>query len=512
MMVCYAVLIDTIGIQRYVFGSNKLKENLGASYLVESIYDQPLKETLKKIFNDIADTDIDKWFKEPDYIAINDGKPFEIAYIGGGNALLFFKDEGKAQKFIKEWTKQLLVYAPSLNTAVAVSSFDIDDFKNSKESLFKILFNNKSNYAPITIIPRHGITAECSHSGYSMDVFLGSEQKFVSSVVNAKIESSERAKKSITELFKDELGNEFVFTDEIGNLGQSKGEDSHIAIVHIDGNSMGERFSSQQSLVDLRKLSTTVKQATLISVKAMINAVKGHKKMLLDFIGQKKFPADAKKEILPFRPIIIGGDDITFIAEGRLGIWLAEQFLCAFQSQHVSDGNPLSACAGVAITKSKYPFYRGYSLSEQLCKSAKQKRKANGSKGSWIDFHIAYGGISGSIEQIRETQYKVVQGNLLMRPYCLSSEKPEYDFETLKENAKILSFLPNNKIKEMLKTLTLGKEETGMFVKEMKARGEKIPKINRRNFEDYLFDNEETPYFDMIELMEFYPGLKEASQ
>jgi len=34
----YAVLIDTASIQEYIFMSNKLKENVGASFLVERVF------------------------------------------------------------------------------------------------------------------------------------------------------------------------------------------------------------------------------------------------------------------------------------------------------------------------------------------------------------------------------------------------------------------------------------------------------------------------------------------
>ena len=44
-----AVLMDVSAIQQYVFGSNKLKENLGASYLVGNIYEQYLNIAFKNL-------------------------------------------------------------------------------------------------------------------------------------------------------------------------------------------------------------------------------------------------------------------------------------------------------------------------------------------------------------------------------------------------------------------------------------------------------------------------------
>ncbi|HOV91201.1 MAG TPA: hypothetical protein PKW07_10895 [Syntrophorhabdaceae bacterium] len=515
-MQCYAILIDTVSIQQYIFGSNKLKENLGASYIVSNIYERQLKNALRRVFShQFNEDDFNRWRNDPDYIAFENGHPFEIAYIGGGNAMLLFKEKAKAEEFVREWTKLLLVEAPGLNTATAIGEFDTKEFDTSKKALFEILTMNKYRYAPLTTIPRHGITAECRRSGLSMDTYYPTEKTYISSVVNAKINAVAEAKQRMQEMFQDVLGDTYCFTDEIGKLGQKVGEDNYIAIVHIDGNSMADRFASQSSLEALRRLSKSVHEATIKSVKEMIRAIKNEKAMLTEFLGVECFNKEGDKEILPFRPIIIGGDDITFVSEGRLGIWLAEQFLKAFEKQTVTDKKPLDASAGVAITKTKYPFYRGYALSKQLCQSAKAKRRAKrrkiNSKDSWIDFHITSGGVSGSLEQIR-AQYVVSQGNLLMRPYCLNAERVEYDFETLKENLKILAKLPKNKIHEMREVLTLGENHTKMFVKDLEARGDdgKIPEIVDKNYRNSLFENSETPYFDMIELMEFYPGLKEA--
>jgi hypothetical protein len=41
-------VIDTVGIQPYIFSSNRLRENVGASYLVECLGKEWLEEALKK--------------------------------------------------------------------------------------------------------------------------------------------------------------------------------------------------------------------------------------------------------------------------------------------------------------------------------------------------------------------------------------------------------------------------------------------------------------------------------
>lgn len=511
-MAIYAVLIDTVSIQRYVFGSNKLKENLGASHLIQNVYKGHLERVANSIFNS-QQIDFKAWReKKAEYLINRDDVQFEVGYIGGGNALLFFMNKDKAEKFIKEWTKILLIETPGIVTAVACEEFNLDDdkFETENKKLFKKLQENKYKFIPQTIIPRHGITAECSHTGYSMEEWSSSEDKYISSVAHAKIEAADKATEELKNKFKDILDEKYCFTNQLDELGQQKGEDSHIAIVHIDGNGMGERFRGTKSLKEIRELSDSVENATNESFRHLLSQIDIQFSKIKETLGygeRKKYPEENGRKILPIRPIIIGGDDITFVCDGRLGVYFAKIFLEAFERHEVSDGKKLSACAGVAITKTKYPFYRGYELSEQLCKNAKKVRKDKQSNGSWLDFHIAYGGFSGTLEEIRISHYRSPQGELCFRPYKIGS-KDEYSFKSFVENTKKLKKFPNSKIKELRQVLTLGEAANKTFVQEMEARGLELPKIDGRSYEDKLFQDSKTPYFDMIELMEFYPSFE----
>ncbi|MGC9046492.1 MAG: Cas10/Cmr2 second palm domain-containing protein, partial [Thermodesulfovibrio sp.] len=401
-----------------------------------------------------------------------------------------------------------LIHAPGIIPACAFGEIDLNNFSSSLKILFKTLAKNKASFVPQTIIRRHGITAECPRTGLSREVWCRNlpdeEQDYVSSVSNAKIESATLAKRKIIEILKElNLDKKYTFTDELDKLGQSKGEDSHIAIVHIDGNDMGQRVKEQTDLITLRKFSRSVRDATMNAFKAMITEIVKHAGEIEKEI---KLRQEDGKKILPLRPIIIGGDDITFVSEGRLGIWLAKVFLEEFERQKVSDGKPLTACAGIAITKTKYPFYRGYELSEDLCKSAKRKRKDQNDEGSWLDFHLAYGGFSGSLEDIRESHYKApTVKSLVLRPYKIQ------DFYELlsgvsefkkKDNGKLK--FPRSKLMELRQILFKGEVDQKLFLEELKARGLTLPKY--KDFEGLeIIKNNQTPYFDMIELVDIYP-------
>ena len=148
-----AVLLDTVSIQKYIFISNRLKDNLGASHIVKSIYKEPLIKALSSVFNkaeNVIINIVNKWHELNDK-TINDGDEFGVGYIGGGNALLFFRNTDDAKKFVSEWSRLLLIEAPGLQTAVSIKE-DVDlteNFQSSINDIYKQLVKNKSKFHPI---------------------------------------------------------------------------------------------------------------------------------------------------------------------------------------------------------------------------------------------------------------------------------------------------------------------------------------------------------------------------
>ncbi|WPX08962.1 HD domain-containing protein [Anaerocellum danielii] len=500
-----AVLIDTVSIQEYIFSSSKLRENMGASYIVDNIFKEHLKSTLQKVFS-VQNLNINEWKEKPGvYTIFHPDVEFEIGYIGGGNALILFKSKEKAKEFIKIFSKTLLEIAPGLKTAYGISEeFDLSEFSESLKKLRDNLIRNKNRFFPITTIAKYGFTADCPHTDGAAD-FLEKDGKFISGESMAKLNMAETARNNFKDTYiSKEFANKYTFTYNIDDLTAKKGLLNYIAIVHIDGNKMGEKSGRCGSLKEIRLFSKEVEESSSEAFKKMISELinkieEGVVSEKSGFYLKKTLDDGKEKVILPVIPIIRAGDEVTFISDGRLGIWLAEVYLKDYINKKVL-GEKLSACAGVGIFKSKYPFYRAYILTEEVLKRAKKASREK-ENSSYLDFFISSRGVSGDLEDILKKYFKGEEGDLHYGPYRVDNDKECNSVKNLKNNIKEFKRYPKNKLMKLREVLFERKEMGEMFLEELKASKQ----IKLNNLPKSLWDNNQTPYFDAIELIDFYP-------
>ncbi len=534
----FLCLLDCSAIQRYVFGSNMLKSNVGASHVVAQIYDTWILKALKEVFPEETDKDIEKqyheWKEEKKQAVIQlDEHPqrqWETGYVGGGNALMMFRREEDAKKFIQTWTRMLLKEAPGIRPAVALLPTTRHVLEKASEKVFEDLFamleENKSRYIAETTLPRHGFTAECKLTGLAAEClhrFPDGTIKEISSVSKTKLDNYNPANDLIKKKFESLLKGKYEFPEKTENMGQTENVENHVAIVHIDGNDMGKMFKACTTLAQKRRLSVQVDKATICAMRKTLEGLLAKfKRLKEEVLDAEKLELGGDKELLPMRPIILNGDDVTFICDSRLAFFLAETFMSAFAENEVDVGQDkkrLSSCAGIAIIKTKYPFYRGYMLAEALCSNAKKKYRQYHSEGktSWLDFHISHRGLPSNLGEMREDQYRVGNASLLWRPWQITVQKEWSAFNQLKEAIKYFTSQsqdierwPKRKLQDLEEILALGKKRTEEFITMMEVRKLKLPpiaglpKVQSEGWES-VEGELRTPYYDILEAMEFYP-------
>jgi hypothetical protein len=542
-----ATVIDTTGIQKYIFGSNRLKENVAGSYLVKLATDDWVKECL----TDMGNVYIPKRNSSQADPRINEDRKIlaELVYSGGGNTFLLFRDteDNYARKFTETWSKKILFEAPGLNVEIAHQPFDWN------QRLLRDVIENDLIKGKLDIQKRKprasapllglGVTASCVSTGLvAVETReIDGVTRPVSREVVAKLAKIDSANQELINILFDERkprkrNEQYDIPLDVDDLGRSENESSYIAVVHIDGNQMGKRFEdygkaqsnnnnsipdkNRDFVIAMRNLSWGVSEASRRALETVGRAV-------IKLVDEDKF--EIKDNYLPFRPIVYGGDDVTFVCDGRLGLSLAVKFLEKFEefTQNLPDGQgKATACAGIATVKTHYPFSRAYALSDALCSQAKQWMKKETKDYekplfSALDWHIAASGLLGTIGEIREREYSVQipewdkPASLTMRP--MRSHPCQNQWRTWAGFSQVVNnFLTHqdwkdrrNKVIVLREVLRQGKKATEQFIQAYSL--EKLPAFPEANpnlaKEGWYTDT--CGYFDAIEAMDFYTPLEE---
>lgn len=547
------LIIEVTGIQDYIFSSNKLRLSLGASYIIEHlIMDKLLLEILNE-FSGKRKEKIKEWkivSEEPELA----GDKIRLGYNGGGNCLLFCDNEETAKGFIEKFSLHTMLIFPSINLAATILSYDSSDTEILKEQrdgktffqafMSKInskLSTERSQYHVISSPISPGYVRKDTYGFGYVDVLASKDQnRYLKSIDNKNTSIStlsklKQVKNAIDQHNLDFLSDnqKYTFPSEFEDVCMED-DQGFIAIVHLDGNGIGSQFMSKKNLKEFQELSENVKSIGQETVKSTV-------KDLIELIEQtpdegglvlENIRAFSKKHIdkekipLPFRPIISGGDDITFVTDGRLGIYLAKKCVENFiKVTKEKLGEEFHACAGVAIVKRKYPFIRAYHLAEELIGNAKKASRADdGKKYSYLDMYISNSGISGSLESIRkQTHERMENGKRYLThygPYLIATNQPSTDQRHtlsafIEKMEKSLSSTTLSKVQQLRTALYSSKKDREAYLNRIKALDENFYSNLGMNSEhdlsnDPLFEQineikKQTPWIDAIDFRDFYP-------
>lgn len=560
-----AILFDTRSIQKYIFASNRLKTNIGASFLVESAFSRELLHVLRERFGE-GEVDDVTWreVESPDWTKME--QKCRIGYIGGGNALVLFSEgttDEELVEVIKSFTKRLLWTTPGLRTGAArgemvleadgayrvtrVKRADgeeeaIDDLTH----LVRKLRAQQNLFFPAVSLPYTGLTLSCEASAETANAYdvddVRKESRFLSWEVKRKLLAARQkggviapAEEALLDKLRsilrtqalagetlppsrvramsdpEELARDlqkYAFPSEFEKLGQRETED-YMAIVHIDGNNMGEKFRDCSTLTKRKNMSRAVYWKTVLAFCMLLADILGdyaamHKHLSLE-------EADDGKMLLPIRPIVLGGDDMTFVCTAKYALSFTRTIMEALNDLGID------TCGGVSILPTAYPFFRGYEIAEQLCGAAKSKMRAMREEGSscWLDFAILHGEQPPTLEQIREQQYSGKCGAMHFGPYRVDGDAstPEYVgnlIEAVRQLVQGEGRMPMNKIKELRAVLAAGRHEHAQFMAQyhrLIASGGamRLPEIAAwSSYRESLWQEGRTPYVDAIEMIDFY--------
>jgi len=459
------VLIETSGNQRYIFDTNRMRENVGASHLIREAGIRLVLQAVRQ------ETGHGLWDGRPRTVAerladprhnppIEAGGPVEVVLASSGHALLLVRDREIGKRIVHAVTRRAVAEAPGVAVRGVVGKafrFGSGDFGKAVRDIHALFEHTQGTLpGPEARFARMPPVQPCATSGLPAEEVRGGRDEGErpegrSAVSLAKEDQRDEAWKAINGILKDFAQDELPppelsrgFDDLIDGVpGQGEAPD-WLGVIHADGNGLGQIFldfdryvvaggnPADRTHVDrLRAFSLALDRCTLRAFRRALARVRGW--LVAAAERDEKAPRD-----MPVLPLVLGGDDLTLVCDGRFAVQLAHAFLAAFEDETAKDedikfiadhalGAPrLSACAGVALVKPHYPFHAAYALAEELLASAKTVKTWVTRDGrpypcSALDVHVLYESTGRDLDDIRAgLTLDGERTRLVARPYVVS--------------------------------------------------------------------------------------------
>ena len=372
----YGYLFEARSIQDFLFANGKLKDMVAGSEMVDILLSGPLDQALSA--------------------AGLDSKNFEKNCPRRAGAAFYLLAEETHSEELKRfrilWRLMVNHMLPGIEQVDVVScgAAAQDALRNGFESLRAARNQRDPELPPASPAaqrdPRTGLVATTRDTGENIDIATAMKRSFK---LPSNVESV-AARFTGGALPPD--GGAWKWPNSFADDAQSdfrfpmQGR-SHVALVHADGNGMGQLLMHLNEALEGLDISTYVRLFRGFSdglAKATRAAAAKAAKVILDACNDLN--------VLPARPLVLGGDDITLIIRDDLAFEFAEIFLGAFETETekmlvemrdqvakeglsgLQDRLPehLSACAGIVFMKPSQPFASCHDIAEGLCDRAKK--------------------------------------------------------------------------------------------------------------------------------------------
>jgi hypothetical protein len=406
--VIYCYLFEAKSIQAYLFGSGKLRDVIAASERLDRLIDSSDTSLLYQVL-DSAQLESDLLNAEkPD----SDGVIRFLRCKGG--AFYCYADRVDALLSLRSlWTLTVQQMFPSLEYTDALTQ--ADDLPQALDKAHALLAqdrNTPSIHLPIASTPsnRYSRTGNAS-------VPLSLLAKQASVLKEDKLEAdldtelhrqayqslNIRNGAALQNRFTPEglepfsypinLEEEFLFGELSQNVTKTQREAvKDIALIHIDGNGLGillmalKTALADSNLDDYRRGFRHFSEALN---KATIAAARKATKFVYD--TAKYLNKKDNKLMIPMRPIVLGGDDITLLCRADLASEYSQIFCREFKDASEIALKPLferylktdtalkpylTASGGILYHKAGHPFTHSHHLVEELCAYAKRLTKS----------------------------------------------------------------------------------------------------------------------------------------
>lgn len=434
------------GIQDFIFETNKLKEIVGASDLIERFC---------------------SWgyilgFSEKHHFTIKESNVLRNA---GGNIRIVFDDMTDLEQMVKFFPQYVMSMAYGITISQAVVEYSEDRYIADVKELEQKLKHDR-NQASIPLDSKFALMKQVSRTGKP-----AAKEKNNEYFDTASWQKSSNAEESKVSILLEKLNLQDIFEKFPSKMEKISNSKNKVAVIHADGNKMG--LMLQQINEDLtgkssKEIQNIFKIFSAQITKATNNAV------------EKAFSESFTKDndTIPFRPIVVGGDDVTVICSAENALDFTEKYLRAFEenteklfaeSNLSQYANKLTACAGIVYCNEKFPFHYAVGLAEKLCDFSKDTSER---KASCLAFH--------NVQSSYFTDYKSYVKNelstkdnisLQYAPYYVDKYEDKPTIDALKSLFEVFNAeeMPTGKFRAWLNELHKNKEYAALNLERIEA-------------------------------------------
>lgn len=441
----YLLFLETSGNQAYLYATNRLKESIGASELTYRTGTRWLLQAVEQVGGPTG-----LWAPEGlDRVALRQGQRrngIEVILATSGKGLVLVQDQMQARDILRKVSETVLREAPGLDVCGAIVPLHDESDAGFARAYHEVheRYNQARNLmpSPVERYPMLPGVQACASSGHPAE-----RSQTLHKVGSAAFSAATLKKREAASAWFERMGQLIKTQNQTcqGAVQLSSSVDKlekdfegldWVGVIFADGNGLGQLFMNFEKYLQGKPYARTLREFS-IAIDECTEAA---------FYSACRTMGDTQ---VPVVPLVLGGDDLTLVMDGRRALDFAVTFLREFEREtsekpiitelaRAGLGAPrLSACAGVAIVKPHFPFHAAQVMAEELLQSAKtvkqhviSQRPGHGHDAypcSALDFHVLYDSTFHSLALLRSKRRthadKGRQYRLYGGPYVTTPEQ-----------------------------------------------------------------------------------------
>jgi len=462
----FAYLFEAKGIQKYILDSGRLADLIGASDLLADLCTSQEDDLLAEILQAVGNPEC------------------KFSRRAGGSFCIHSKDKQVLEQLRALWRLAVGIRMPGLpfTDCAPVQAGGEPDELAAAYAAQPGLRENDAAFLPPTGGPMTAFNPRTGRAATGEDRARGGECVLTDALTGPQrswgkeLASAEEADRLARAFLPEHGGETYIFPRHFetqdANLHNpafpfGTSSDHRVAVVHADISGLGQVFravTAGSNAATVRAVASAIETAIVRAARKAAGA------FVLPFSAKPsdpgfemlfgKDPAPDDRQVVPARPVVLGGDDITIIVRADLAVALTEALLKGIEEETalafremlqtqpgMSLPAQLSACAGVAVVASGHPFLAAHRMAEDMCGLSKKIAKAGRDRDfpSCLSFAVISSTIDESFGDYRSREQMTADGLALnAKTYLVTGDPVAPSLATLRELARAIDQAPGH--------------------------------------------------------------------